>query len=44
MPYDVLVGGAILYPLGVNLYFRENAMYYWLVGRQEKAKELFYQS
>jgi hypothetical protein len=40
----VLVGGAILYPLGVNLYFKENTMYYWLVGGQEKAKELFYWS
>jgi hypothetical protein len=28
MSYDLLVGGAILYPLGVNLYFKENAMYY----------------
>jgi hypothetical protein len=40
MSYDVLVGGAVLYSLGVNIDFWEETTYYypwWQIGASHKA-------
>jgi hypothetical protein len=41
--YDVLVGGAILYPLGITLDFWEDTAYYQPGWQKEIIIRLFYQ-
>jgi hypothetical protein len=40
--YDVLVGGVMLYSLGVTIDFWEETTYYFQAGKQELAIRLHY--